>query len=154
MLFQFQEHLADLIEEHSNPAGIRLKSFFRYLPPAGFLPMRDSGRPRGLRYEKLLEGITHREPVEISGGKRTRSLFTDGARILSLITTSFMFPAVDLSVAEVIWLYQVRQNHHDVPTDTITDKLPYMVFASGYMPFYGNARFDLSRWDYSNYGRI
>jgi hypothetical protein len=30
----------------------------------------------------------------------------------------------------------------------------YVVFTSGHLPFMGDAQYDLSRWDYSNYGPI
>jgi len=51
----------------------------------------------------------------------------------------------------MIWLYLVRQNRQAV-ADSSAPKPPYALFASGQLPFFGDARFDVNRWDFSNYG--
>jgi hypothetical protein len=51
----------------------------------------------------------------------------------------------------MIWLYAVRENIQAIDTATANPPLAYLIFASGHMPFYGAARYDVNRWDYSNF---
>ena len=77
----------------------------------------------------------------------------EGARLERLIRESFLYPPLTVGSGEVIWLYQVRQNMQTIADGRGTPQ-PYLVFSSGHMPYYGEARFDLNRYNYSNYSSV
>ena len=139
-LLQFQGQLAELLAEHPDPAAIRARDHFRRLPPAGFLPLRGAGRRRGLDATAFLSGTTPREP----------SIVTEGARLHDLVLRSYPYPAIDLESPEMLWIYRVRENTLG-PGPTAPGAPPFAVFASGFMPYFGRARFDVARWNLSNY---
>jgi len=140
MRMQFQAHLVDVIAAAAVPTAVNVHDHFRHLPPVGILPLESSSRPRGVAIPTFLAGCTYREPVHI-----------EGARLLPLLMVAGDFPAFDLTSKEMIWLYLVRQNRQAV-ADSSAPKPPYALFASGQLPFFGDARFDVNRWDFSNYG--
>jgi hypothetical protein len=140
-LFQFQEQIAWLVRRVSNPGRIRARQYFRWLPPAGLVPIAGGGR-RGVAAATFLDGVTTREP----------RIYVDGARLRELVETSFGQPPVDPAGGEFLWTYRVRQNHR-LPSESGTDS-PYLVFASGHMPYVGTARFDVARWDRANYENL
>lgn len=146
VLFQFQEHLAFLIEDAANPALIRARDYFRWVPPAAFLPMAGGGRA-GLMESIFLNGLTWREPTP-----QAPAIYIDGARLHELFSMSFAQPPVDAESGEFLWTYRVRQNDL-LPDDTGTE-FPYLVLASGHLPYVGTARFDVARWDRSNFGYL
>jgi hypothetical protein len=144
---QFQEQLAGLLRDVPNPAAIRARESFRWLPPAGLLPLAGGARP-GIAHPAFWTGLTVRgEPVP-----GQPALYIDGARLGELLAAALAQPPIDLESGEVIWAYRVRQNH-PLPA-TGESEPPYLVFASGHLPFIGTARFDLARWDRSNYGLL
>ena len=108
---------------------------FSYLPAAGMIPLGSTKPFKGFDPLKFFEGITTREAI-----------FIEGSRVENLIRNSFAYPPIDLTSGNVIWLYFVRENFQNSPAP-----LPYLLFASGQMPYLGDAHFDLSHWDYSNY---
>jgi hypothetical protein len=142
---QFQTHLAELVAPGGAvPADAR--SAFRYLPPAGVLPLADAGSP-GFDRARFFVGCTTRRPV-----------FMNGARLLHLLDGSFAFPPIDLRTlprtggTELIWLYRLYENA------AVLDRvLPgnadreVIVFANGNLPFFAESRFDVARFDYSNF---
>jgi hypothetical protein len=147
ILFQFQDQLAELLRTAPNPAAIRARDSFRWLPPAGLVPLAGGARP-GIAHPALWTGLTVRgEPVP-----GAPALYLDGARLDELLRSALEHPPVDLESGELLWVYRVRQNH-PLPATGETEP-PYLVFASGHLPFIGTARFDLARWDRSNFGLL
>jgi hypothetical protein len=122
--------------------SIQARNYFRYLPPVGILPLTGIGLARGVDYGTFFQNLTVREPIYI-----------EGAKLPALVRQSFAFPPVDISGDEVtmMWLYYIRENQQGVG-----GAMPqsYLVFSSGYLPFQGDARYDLNRYEYSNYGII
>lgn len=141
--FQFQDHLEDLVRTHPNPAAIRATEFFRYLPAAGLLPIQGEGRPRGALVPVFFQGRAVRGPV-----------FTEGARAGALLARSLEMPPIDLAEPEMVWLYQLRENRQPAPGASAPPAPPAVLFASGFLDFQGDARFDVSRWSYSNYSSL
>ena len=139
MFFQFQEQIEQLFRNHTNPASISAQDYLSHLPPAGFLPIISSVYPLGLTLENFFSGTSYRQPV-----------FTDGAQMQSLFTHSFEFPPIRTDSSELVWLYEVQQNRN-LTEDRKSVPQQYIIFANGYMPFYGHAHYDLSRWDFSNF---
>ncbi len=142
VLFQFQDQLAETLASSSSPNAIKARDYFRWLPPAGLLPLQASGRFRAPDENTFFDGCT----------VRGSELFTEGARVRSLIQASFDFPGFGVAGPEMFWAYRVRDNHP--PPPPAAAELPYVLFASGFMPFFGHSRFDLSRWDRSNFGLL
>ena len=75
----------------------------------------------------------------------------EGARLERLIRTSFLYPPIDLSNKEMLWLYQVRENQQAIDAGSSTPPKLYMVFANGHIPFQGEAQYDLNYWNYANF---
>lgn len=169
MFFQFQEHLAQITEpgiSQSQLVSIEVDKYFRYLPGAGMIPVTISslrqyhrekagkipagltGQDRGFDYQKFYNNMTFRDPVII-----------EGAKIESIFRKSLMFQPinssnVDTSNEEMISLYFVRENVESIIKDGTSQPQPYLIFTNGHMPFYGEAKYDISRWDYSNYSNL
>jgi hypothetical protein len=144
--FQFQDQLATLLGGTANPAAIRVREWFRWLPAAGFLPLPGAGR-RGIAHPVFWTGLTVRQPTA-----REPAIYLDGARLGELLAAALAQPPIDVESGEVVWTYRVRQNH-PLPA-TGESEPPYMVFTSGHLPFLGTARFDLARWNRSNFGLL
>jgi hypothetical protein len=141
VLFQFQEQLGAVIERAANPAAIRAREYFRWLPPVGLAPMT-GGVQEGVAAATFLDGLKTRDPA----------IHIDGARLAELLALSLAEPPVDAPGEEFLWTYRVRQNDL-LPAET-GPRRPYLVFASGHLPYVGTARFDLARWERSNFGLL
>jgi hypothetical protein len=135
---QFQGAIADL-RSGPNPQTLSATSAFTFLPAAGLLPLRSSGFAQGFDPAVFFGGLTTRGPV-----------YVNGAEVDAIIQRSFSYAPVGLTGGEVIWLYLVRENSSAGPSGS----QGYVLFASGHTPYAANARFDLSAWDYSNYGHV
>ena len=142
MFFQFQEHVDQLISEHSNPATITASAYFVYLPPAGILPTVG-----------LLNASRFAIPVFFEKKKYRDAIYIEGSRIGLLIMNSFRFPPIKISEQEMIWLYLIRENIQYKKNGDISFA-PVIVFTNPYMKYFGEPRFDISRWNYSNYDLI
>jgi len=140
MFLQFQQQLNGLAGSAPaiNPLSVKVTDYFRYLPASGLLPIGNVTGD-GFDYLQFLSGRTYRNPV-----------FMDGTRVERLIHTSFLYPAIDLSNQEMLWLYQVRENQQSFDSGANQPQL-YMVFANGHIPFQGEAQYDLSYWNYANF---
>lgn len=143
VLLQFQEHLESLILSHPAPALIRATACFRHLPPVGLLPVQAEGRTRGVTVPQFFHGRVVRGPV-----------FTEGARAGALLARGLEMPPIDLAEPEMVWLYQLRENRQPAQGEAAPPAPPAVVFASGFLEFAGHARFDVSRWSYSNYSSL
>jgi hypothetical protein len=143
MLLQFQQQAGDMLE--SGAGGVSLPTiaagdYFSYLPAAGFLPIGNVNSAAGFDYLKFFSDSTYRGPIVVEGAKLEQLLFS-----------SFAYPPIDLTNGEFIWLYKVRENSYALDTNLTNPPQAYVVFSNGHMPYQGDARFDGSRWDYSNY---
>lgn len=134
---QFQAQLADVLGEADDLSAISAQDFFRYLPPAGLLPVIDVQRPRGVTVPGFFAGRTWRGPV-----------FMEGARLSAIFEAALPYPPLDLEQQEMVWVYLTRENR--APAGQAAAP-PFALFASGQLPFFGEARFDVNRWNYANY---
>jgi hypothetical protein len=139
-LRQFQDQLEALRVAHPSPATQPATSYFRYLPGAGLLPVAGGASGKAFDYLSFFQGIVYRDPV-----------FIEGARLEPLLRTSLEYPVFDLSDPSMLWLYAARENSQAIDDGGPTPPQAYLAFATGNMPFYGLARFDVSQWDYSNF---
>jgi hypothetical protein len=76
-----------------------------------------------------------------------------GAEVLSLVDDALGTRPIDTTSPEVIWLYKVRENRQpDLSGQEVG--FPYLLFASGHVRYRGDARANLSYWDYANYAQV
>lgn len=113
--FQFQEHLASFISKQPNPGNLIASDTFRYLPPAGLVPLRTGAFPIGVSTSKFFQNRAFGPPTPISGD-RLRSLFHE----------SLFHDPIDLNKQELVQLYTVIDN---------VSAQPYAVFASAQLPY-------------------
>ncbi len=138
---QFQEHMQAILKSTSQT--IKAKDYFCYLPSVGVIPL-DSNVEADKEYNDItfFDDLSVRDPV-----------FIEGIKLRHLIGASFSYAPIELENEELIWLYRVRQNMQFIEDYPLNKEgRVYLVFSSGYIPFRGEAQYDLSRFDYSNYG--
>lgn len=143
MFLQFQEHIESLNRPELNPKSAVAAAHFERLPPIGIIPLSTATSAQGFDYRKFFQDQTYREPV-----------FIEGARFERLIRESISYPPLTLGSGELIWLYQVRQNMQTIAHGGSGASPHYLIFSSGHVPFCGEARFDVNRYNYSNYSSV
>ena len=139
MLFQFQEQLAAVLEGTTNPAAVRAVDYFHWLPPAGVLPVGGGAAGKVVSHLTFFDTIVYRNPV-----------FLEGARLEPLLRDSLRYPAFDLTDPTMVWIYGTRESSQALSGGGAVPLASY-IFASGHMPYYAASRFDVSRWDYTNF---
>jgi hypothetical protein len=127
MIQQFNDQAAAILASEPHPETVVAADRFRYLPPAGILPTGAGG----FAYQVFFQGQSYHDPV-----------FIQSVRIESLVLSALSYGPVDLGKREAFWIYQVMRG---------TAMLPYLVFTNIYVPFQGEARFDIASWDQSNF---
>jgi hypothetical protein len=140
MILQFQEQIEVVRNESTSPQTTIGSQLFRYLPAVGVLPLSGLVGSKGFEYRLFLKGKIYREPV-----------FIEDVRVESLIHSAVTHPPIDFQSKEMMWLYLVRGNRQTTDIGGTLKPQPYLIFANGHLPFMGEARFDLSRFWYSNY---
>jgi hypothetical protein len=155
--FQFQGQLSGLfLSSRSNfsLASIQVRDYFRYLPPAGLVPIRFEAA-RGFEFLNFITGLTVRDREVFQALSFPDRFFIEGARLESLFRDALAYPPIDVLGEELIWFYLVRQNIQAIDAASAdpaaSRPVAYTVFTNGHMPYLGNAHFDLSRWGYSNF---
>lgn len=137
MFLQFQQQIAAMVGGANNPQSIVATSAFRYLPPAGIIPVAVGSNTAALDYLQFFSGLTYRTPV-----------FVEGARLEMILRNSLRYAPIDLTSGEMFRLYLVRENR-EPPTSSGTQ--PCLIFSSGHAPDYGDAHLNVAKWGYSNY---
>ena len=143
IIYQFREHLSTIIAEAASLDTIKAVEYFYYLPPIGILPIRTDSSGIGFNYSVFFEGITYREPVYI-----------ESAKFGALIRQALMYHPFKVQDKELVWLYSVIENRRAIDSGESISGRDYLIFTSGNVPYIANARYDASRWNYSNYGRV
>ena len=138
-LRQFQDQLEALRASHPTPETLPATACFRYLPPAGLLPV-SGGTGTAFTHLTFFPPVVYRDPV-----------FVEGARLEPLLRASLAYPAFDLADPSMVWLYAARENSQAIDDGGAGLPGAYLAFATGHMPFHGLARFDVSQWEYSNF---
>ncbi len=154
MFQQFQTQIAELSAK-ADFATVSAQTHFRYLPPVGIIPVAEETNLSDAQATKFFTGMTYRSPV-----------FINAARIESLIRESLSYPPIDTQTidpktnekdprkGEMLWLYRVRENRMAIDFAGSTPvPRSYLIFASGHLPYIGDAQFNLARWNYSNFTR-
>ena len=131
MFQQFAEQIDSIRRHEANLDRIIATQRFDSLPPVGLLPTQGIGTSPGLAYEKFFERQAYHNPV-----------FIEGAYVEPVVRAALLYPPIDLHNRDPIRLYRV--------TDGQAIR-PFILFISAYVPFLGEARFDIVRWNYSNF---
>jgi len=137
MILQFNEHLNWLAARRAL-ASLVATDVFRYLPPAGLLPLL-TGPNDGAQLAQFLAG----RPLQ------TTPRFIEGAEMNATLAQAIGFRPIDLNDPVTLWLYQTRENEQAVQRGAAPRR--FVVFASANQYPMGNPRFDLYRFDYANY---
>jgi hypothetical protein len=140
---QFQEQVAALQNASTSVTQLALvtaATYFRYLPAAGVIPILGTITQRGFTYPTFFNTLTCRQPVII-----------EGALVESILRESFAYPPIDLTSGNALFAYWVRENQQATAATGSTMPQPYLLFTSGYMPYRGDAHFDLSHFDFANF---
>jgi hypothetical protein len=117
---------------------------FRWLPPAGVVPLASATGATGFNVDAFFTGKTwNRHPGWPA------PIYMEGAMLEPLLRLSAQYPPVDLEQKEMIWLYSPRENLRALHTGGNVQ--PVTVFANANLPFFGEPRFDRAHWNYSNY---
>lgn len=106
VFLQFQAHFEKLVAAGA-PAVLDARRYFRYLPPAGFLP--------------LVQGLTAEAFFAALGVRRPRDPFRDGRRIAALVRQSFAYPPIDADLDEPVWIFRPEAAE------------PYVAFSASHM---------------------
>lgn len=128
---QFQGQIGDLVDPlHGLPqsqlTAVNARSFCRYLPAVGLLPLNEGGR-RGFNYPNFFFDLNTAEPAIIPA-----------AHVEPLLRSSFSYPAVDLlNETNAFWLYLVRENLDAINENPVTGPQHYLIFARAEMPYLG-----------------
>jgi hypothetical protein len=140
MFLQFQQQVSDILANETNWTAIRATDRFEFLPPVGLLPLGGTGTSQGFDVVGFFSGLSCRKP-----------LYIEGAKLRKLVHDALSFPPIDLSSQELIWQYLVRENIEAIDKAKANPPQPCLVLANGQISFRADARFDLSRWNYSNF---
>lgn len=144
MCAQFQQQLADLLAASAQPDKVIAVEHFRYLPPFGMLPLQ-SLPLRGFSEASFFSGLIRRP----TPGANQPTEFIDARLLGTLRHQASAYPPTDVTAKEFIWVFRAWQNVRAIASGTAAQ--PMTVFACGYMPNPAIARFDMARFDYSNY---
>jgi hypothetical protein len=141
MFLQFQGQIASLAPPAGDLGAITARSNFRYLPPAGIIPVREEIDNTDSQATAFFKDMTYRGPA-----------FINAARIEPLLRESLHYPPIDTRGSEMVWLYRVRENRMAIDLPGGAARPPsYLVFASGHIPYRADAQFDLASFAYANY---
>jgi hypothetical protein len=148
---QFQDQMKALYDSASanngNVSSITANDYFCFLPGVGMIRLdeTESDKTGNNIQIKFFKDLTTRAPV-----------FIEGVKLRDLLRQSFFYDPMEIGPEkrELIWLYWVRENmsFFEKNLEKSIKSETYLVFSSGYIPFRGEAQYNLSRWNYSHYG--
>jgi hypothetical protein len=135
------------VTDGSTPSGLgqmTARTHFRYLPPAGMIPVPEETTQTDTAATRFFAGMTYRDPA-----------FINAARLEGLVRESLGYPPIDTQSGELIWLYRVRENRMAIDLSSGTTKpRSYLVFASGHLSYRAYAQFDLGYYNYASVGPV
>jgi hypothetical protein len=131
MFLQFAEQLREIREREPNLDTIVASDRFEFLPPVGLLPLANVGSAPGFTYQKFFDQQAYHPPI-----------YLEGAMVNPLIEMSLNYAPLSLVNKDPIKLFNVVEG---------ATLRPYVLFISAYVPFQAEARFDITRWNFSNF---
>ena len=146
MFLQFQAQIAELAPPAGGLGSVTARSHFAFLPPVGIIPVAEEADATDRQATAFFAQMTYRSPVFINAGA-----------LEPLVRESLLYPPIDTTAGEFVWLYRVRENRMTIDQTVSAGGTPprgYVVFASGQVPYRGDAQFDLSSFNYANIARM
>jgi hypothetical protein len=134
-LHQFEDQVQEFFLTNPIVSDARASNLMAFLPPAGIIPIASSTQPLGFRPEIFFYGLRFRPPVWLEDNK-----------LSTLLKNSMTYPAISLGQNSFVWLYYIAPNIRANPSTQA-----YLAFASGAMPWVGETRFDINRFDRANF---
>jgi hypothetical protein len=125
IFFQFQEHLLWLVGIQPAPENIIAANFFRWLPAAGLLPVRNTANPVATTYQKFFLNKSFGAPTNMNGSK-----------LHALFDESLAYPPFDLTGQDSVQLYSVKENTQAQTAASAPQ--PFVVFATQEMSYYSD----------------
>lgn len=144
MCAQFQAQLADLLVKSTNPLAVVAGEYFRYLPPFGIVPLQALPLP-GFLESTFFSGVVRRG----APGTGQETPYLDVRQLAALRAAALAAEPTDLVSKEFLWAYRPWQGVQAMRNGKTVQ--PFILFASGLVPDLAQARFDMARFDYSNY---
>jgi hypothetical protein len=137
MQLQFAAQIAELPRTGS---PVLVVDSFAHLPPIGVLRLDAAF---GVGFFSRRDPLGAAVPLTVRG-----PAFVEGARVKRLLEDGACYPPIDVAGNELIWLYLVRENRN--PPPGAPTPLPYLIFASGQIPYAADARFNVAKWSFAN----
>jgi hypothetical protein len=141
MMEQFADQIGRLQFEESNLPKLEANEHFRYLPPAGLLPLAAPGANNGFDLNAFF-GEKGSEEIALLEGESLRTLLAD----------SLTHPPIDLDADEKVQLYVIRENLEAVEQGQNVRLA--LVFARHSLRYYGVARFGRAIWNVSRFAAM
>ena len=155
MLFQFQDHLDMLSINRASMGGVEAKKYFRYLPPAGIVPLSYK-LTTGYNPAMFFKSIPHRDTPGFSNSwyefRKENPQFIDGDNMVTIFSSAINYPPIDLNNNKMVWLYFIWQQIKNLESGS--ENIMSIVFTNSSMKDHSVSRFDVSRWDYSNFSSV
>ncbi|HYH78529.1 MAG TPA: hypothetical protein VEX86_01990, partial [Longimicrobium sp.] len=102
ILLQFQDQLRAITQLPITGTALSLAEaaqYFRFLPPAGLLPVLGTGATRGFTHAAFLRGYAWGSPVQVAG-----------AQLEAIVRAALPGPPLDLSQKGAVVVYRAREN--------------------------------------------
>lgn len=150
MIAQFRDHARDLFARVPTPGAVSADRYFRFLPPAGLLPVAAFPGGKGFDADVFFGGRGPDSPGIIAGEQLPR-LFRDAAQQgpIRLTTPDPDNPGEDRPVRTAIQLFQIRENLESRAVDGRVQ--PVLVFVSPSVSVRGQARFGHARFGHDSF---
>jgi hypothetical protein len=155
---QFQEQLAEIVADPLH-GTVMAAQWFSRLPAAGVLPT-GAGL---LEVDSFFQGMTVRFPRPPLHGFFDGPVVLEGERLPPMLHASFRYGPIDTAARGTpgaadragtgVWLYRIRENRQAIDAG-VAPPAQAVAFATAQLPWAASARFDVARWDYSNYGSV
>lgn len=130
---QFQSQIAEMLANESDLSKISATQRFRFLPPAGYLPIQDKGQTKGFVAETFLAGHLPRVVGLIEANQ-----------VRALVQQSFVHEPLELEQVGKIRLYQIFELQQAFKTGGTNQNI--LLFTTTLMANFGLARFGYSNW--------
>jgi len=141
MMQQFADQIENLQIEETDLRAIEADDYFRFLPPAGLLPIASYGAEDGFDLD------------EFFGSKGSEEIaLLEGSRLRALLNESLTHEPVDMDTDEKIQLYFMRENLEAVEQGQNAQLA--LIFARHSLPYYGAARFGRAEWNTSRFAAL
>ena len=149
MILQFDKQMWALLNGQQGfpkvgSGALQANKFFAYLPPAGLLSVDGTGSAPGINPAIFFTGMKIRD-------LKKDPLFIEGAGLDSLLREATVYPPVETTSQELVWVYHVRENQMAIDLDPLNKPGQFLAYANGNISYKGYPRYDTNHWAYANF---